>query len=168
MGYAHDTGMCQFIPPSTMYGDTAVWTMGAGEVAGSIVYACDATDEVANLCIPVLLPSNSAALKGAYLKSVEIDYEIKTAACDSVTATIVKMTRGIEGAVVVVDAAVAFSQSPTAANSKTADQHRLVLTLTTPVWIDHNEYFYVKLAFDKAATSIVQMLGAFANFTLRV
>jgi len=167
MGYVHDTHTSQWIPPTMVYGDTAAWAMAAGQVSGSIVYGCDATDEVANLVIPIIAPSNSVALKGALLKSIEIDYQIVTAACDAVTATIVKMTRGIEGAVVVVDAAVAFSQTPTAANSKSADQHKLELTLTTPVWIDNDEYYYVKIAFDKAATSTVEFLGAVANFTLR-
>lgn len=168
MGYVHDTAMSQFIPPTLAHGDTAAWAMAAGQVSGSRVYGCDATDEVANLWIPITIPSNSVALKGALLKSIEIDYEIVTAACDAVTADILKFTRGVEGAVVVLDDTVAFSQSPTAANSKSADQHKLVLTLTTPVYIDNDEYYYVKIAFDKAATSTVEFLGAVANFTLRL
>lgn len=168
MGYVHDTSMSQFIPPALAYGDTAAWAMADSQVAGVPAYACDATDEVANLFIPVPVPSNSAADKGALLKSIEIDYEIVTAACDSVTADIFKVTRGAEGAAATLDNTVAFSQSPTAANSKTADQHKLVLTLTTPVYVDNDEHYVVKIAFDKAATSTVEFLGAVANFTLRL
>ena len=98
MGYVHDTGFSQFIPPMCVWGDTAAWAIGAGEVSGSLCYACDATDEVANLWIPIMIPSNSVANKGAYLKSIEIDFEIKTAACDAVTAYIYKMARGADGA----------------------------------------------------------------------
>ncbi len=167
MGYVHDTGMTQFITPLQVFGDTAAWSFGAGQVSNSLVYKCDATDEVANLFIPIPLPSNSVAQKGCYLKSIEIDYEIVTAACDAVTATIYKMTRGAEGADVTV-ATPSFTQTPTAANSKTADEHKLVLTLDTAAWIDNDEYYWVKIAFDKAATSTVEFLGAFANYTLRV
>jgi hypothetical protein len=168
MGYVHDTSMSQFIPPTAVFGDTAAWSLGAGQVASSIVYKCDATDETANLFIPIPLPGNSVAQKGALLKSIEIHYEIVTAACDSVTADILKMTFGAEGADVSVDATLAFTQSPTAANSKTADEHKLVLTLTTPFYIDHGDAYYVTLAFDKAATSTVEFLGAVANYTLRL
>lgn len=172
MGYVHDTGFTQVIPPVAMFGDTATWTLGAGQVSNSFVYKCDATDEVANVWIPIPIPSNSGvdaggnAVKGSKLKSIEIDYEIVTAACDSVTATIYKAKRGVEGAVVVMSTPT-FTQSPTAANSKTADQHKLVLTLDTPVYIENDEYFFVKIAFDKAATSTVEILGAFANYNFR-
>ncbi len=165
-GYVHDTAFSQFIPPTMLFGDTAAWAIAAGQVANSKVYGCDATDETANLYVPVLLPSNSVAGKGAYLKSIEIIYEIVTAACDSVTAVIHKTVVAVEGTGVTVTQP-AFSQSPTAANSKTADQHRLVLTLTTPVWVDNDDAYHVAIAFDKAATSTVEVLGAIANFTLR-
>ncbi len=168
MGYVHDTHMTQFIPPTTMYGDTATWAMGAGEVAGTIVYACDATDEVANLYVPITLPSNSEASKGAYLKTIEIDYEIKTAACDSVTASLAKITRGADGADAVVAAVTVTQDLAAAVAAATLNEHKLTVTLTTPIWIDHNEHLLFKVAFDKAATSIVQVLGVFANFTLRV
>jgi hypothetical protein len=168
MGYVHDTAMSQFIPPTAVYGDTAAWAIADSQVTGLLAYACDATDEVANLFIPIPIPANSVANKGAMLKSIEIDYQIVTAACDSVTATITRVTRGAEGAAATLDAAVAFSQSPTAANSKTADQHKLVLTLTTPVYVDNDEHYFVKIAFDKAATSTVEFIAAVANFTLRL
>ena len=168
MGYVHDTAMSQFIPPTAMVCITGTWTEAAGQVAGTIAKHCAATDESTDVYIPVLVPSNSVALKGALLKSIEVDYEVLVAACDSVTADILKVTRGAEGAVAVVDATVAFSQSPTAANSKTADQHKLVLTLTTPAYVDNDEYYLVKLTFDKAATTTLDILGAVANFTLRL
>ncbi len=168
MGYVHDTHMTQFIPPTLMYGDTATWAMGAGEVAGTIVYACDATAETANLYVPITLPSNSSNGKGAYLKTIEIDYEVKTQACTSVTASLAKITRGADGADAVV-AAVTVTQDLTAAtDAADADEHKLTVTLTTPIWIDNDEHLLLKIAFVKQANSICQMLGAFANFTLRV
>lgn len=169
-GYVHDTAMTQFIPVTTMYGDTAAWTLGAGQVANSFVYKCDATDEVANLFISIPLPSNSVPLKGAYLKSIEIDFEILIAALDVLTPVIYKYTRGADGADVVVSTP-AFSYDSghdSAAERIDVDEHKMTLTLDTPAWIDNDEYYIVKLPFDKAATSTVEVLGAFANYTLRL
>lgn len=166
MGYVHDTGFAQWVPPTAAFGDTAAWTFGAGQVANSIVQKCDATDETANLFIPILLPSNSGANKGALLKSIEIDYEIVTAACDAVTFTVYKMTRGASGAAVTVGT-VTVTASLDATAAKAADQLKQVLTLSTPAYIDNDEYYWVKIAFDKAATSTVEFLGAVANYTLR-
>ena len=70
----------------------------------------------------------------------------------------------------VVVSAPAFSYDTghdTAAERLDVDEHKMTLTLTTPVWIDNDDYYYVKIAFDKAATSVCQFLAAFANFTLR-
>ncbi len=170
MGYVHDTAMTQWITPLQVNGDTAAWSFGAGQVSNSLVYKCDATDETANLFIPIPLPSNSVDLKGAYLRSIEIDYEIVTAACDAVTATIYKMTRGADGADVTV-ATPTFTYDTghdAAAERYDVDEHKMTLTLDTAEWIDNDEYFWVKIAFDKAASTTVEFLGAFANYTLRV
>lgn len=170
MGYVHDTGMVQFIPPTVMHGDTAAWAMAAGAVSNSMVYGADATDEVANLWIPVVVPSNAASMKGACLSSVEVDYQILTAACDAVTATIYKYTRGGDGEAVTVES-VSFSYDSghdSAAERYDVDQHEMTLTLDDEAWIDEDDFYWVKIAFDKAATSTVEILGAFAHFTLRV
>lgn len=168
-GYVHDTAFTQWISPLQAYGDTAAWTYGAGQVSNSFVYKCDATDEVANLFIPITLMSNSVAQKGCYLKSIEIDFEILTAALDVLTPVIYKMTRGADGADVTV-ATPAFSYDTghdSAAERIDVDEHKMTLTLDTAAWIDNDEYYWVKLPFDKAATSTVEYLGAFVNFNLR-
>jgi len=175
MGYVHDTGFAQWIPPTVAYGTVATWAMGAGEVTGTLVYACDATDEVAVLHIPLIIPSNSGvdasgnAIKGALFKSVEIDFEIKTAALDAMEAAIVKIKRGADGADAVVSAP-AFSYDTghdAAAERIDVDEHKMTLALTTPVYVENDEYYWVKITIDKAATSIFQLLGAVVNYTLR-
>lgn len=165
----HNTHFSQFIPPTMMHGTVAAWGMAAGEVANSLVYACDATDEVAVLWIPVLLPSNSVDLQGAKLVSIEIDFEILVAACDAMSAVIYKSTRGADGADVVVStpAFTYDSGHDSAAERIDVDEHKMTLTLTTPEWVDNDEYFWVAISFDKAATTTIDVLGAFANYTLR-
>jgi len=160
--------MSQYIPPTTFHIVTGTWTQAAGQVSGTIAMHKAATAETANVNIPIMIPSNSVALKGSYLKSIEVDYELLTAACTSVTASLNKVTRGADTAVAVV-AAVTITQDLTAGTSAaTVDQHKLTVTITTPAWIDNDEYYLLKIAFVAAATTTIDLLGAVANFTERI
>jgi len=162
--------MSQYIPPTLFHCVTGTWTDAAGAVTDTIAKHVAATDEVATVNIPIIVPSNSVASKGAYLKSIEIDYEILVAACDAVSAVVNKVTRGADGAVAVV-AAQTFTYDAghdTAAERIDVDQHKMTLTITTPFWLDNDEYALVELTFDKAATTTVDLLAAVANFTLRI
>lgn len=170
MGYVHDTAMAQYIPPTLFHVVTGTWTSAAGAVTGTIARHVAATDETSVVNIPICVLSNSVAAKGAYLKSIEIDYEILIAACDAVSAVINKVTRGVDTAVAVV-AAQTFTYDAghdTEAKRYAVDQHRMTLTLATPFWIDNDVYVLVALTFDKAADTTVDVLGAVANYTLRV
>jgi hypothetical protein len=169
-GYVHDTAMTQYLPPTIFHYVTGTWTHSAGQVADTIAVKNAAADAATTLNIPITIPSNSVGQKGAYLKSVEIDFEILTAACDAVSAVFNVVTRGADGA----DAAVS-AQSFTydsghddAAERIDVDEHRMTLTLDTPVWLDNDQYALVELTLDRAATTVVEMLGAFANYTLRL
>lgn len=170
MGQVHDTHMAQFIPPTLFHTVTGTWTLAAGAVAGTIAKHVAATDEVSVITIPIVLPSNSVDLKGAYLTSIEIDFEILIAACDALAAVVNKVTRGADTAVAVV-AAQAFTYDTghdTAAERIDVDQHKMTLTLTTPIWLDNDAYVNVEITADKAATTTIDFLGATANYTLRV
>ena len=109
-------------------------------------------------------------MQGAKLVTIEIDYEITVAGMTAVTAVINSIARGADGAVAVVTAP-AFSYDTghdTAAERIDVDQHRMTLTLTTPDWVDNDQYFLVELSVDQAGDGgLFQILGAVANFTLR-
>ena len=170
MGYIYDTHMAQYIPPTLFHCVTGTWTLAAGAVAGTIAKHVAATDETSVITIPVLLPSNSSALKGSYLKSIEIDFEILIAACDALAAVVNKVTRGADGSVAVV-AAQTFtydSGHDGASERIDVDQHKMTLTLSTPIWLDNDEYVLVEITADKAATTTMDFLGAVANFDLRL
>jgi len=162
--------MSQYIPPTLFHCITGTWTQAAGAVAGTIAKHVAATDEASVVTIPIMLPSNSQGLQGAYLKSIEIDYEILIAACDAVDAVVNKVTRGADGAVAVV-AAQAFTYD-TGHDVDTerydVDQHKMTITITTPFWLDNDVYVLLELTFDKAATTTVDLLGAVANFDLEI
>jgi len=170
MGSIHDTHMSQYIPPTLFHCVTGTWTIAAGQVAGTICKHVAATDEASVITIPILLHSNSSALKGSHLVSIEIDFEILVAACDALAAVVNKVTRGADGAVAVV-AAQTFTYDAghdTASERIDVDQHKMTLTLSTPIWIDNDEYILVEITADKAATTTMDMLGAVANYTLRL
>jgi hypothetical protein len=169
-GYVHDTSMTQYIPPTVFHLVTGTWTHAAGSVTDTIAVLNAAADATTTCNIPVILPSNGAAQKGAYLRAVEIDYEVLTAACDAVSVVFNKVTRGADGADAVV-AAQTFtydSGHDTAGERIDVDEHRMTVTLDTPIWIDEDEYVLIELTLDRAATSVVHLLGAFARYTLRL
>ena len=166
-GYVHDTAMSQYIPPTAFHIVTGTWTQAAGQVTGTICMHKAATAETATINIPIIIPSNSVSLKGCYLKSVEIDYEILIADLTSITLSIVKVVRGVDTAVALVSAP-ACTQDITAANAKIVEQHKVVVSLTTPAWIANTEYYFLKASCVAPATTTIDLLGAVANFTERI
>ena len=167
-GYVHDTAMAQYIPPNTFHCVTGTWTDIAGQVAGTICRHKAATAETLIVNIPITIVSNSVALKGALLKSVEVDYEIQVAACTSVTGAIVKVVRCADLAVAVVSAPACTQDLVAAVGAASVEQHKLTVSLTVPAWIDQDEIYFLKLTIVAAATSTVDLLAAVANFTERI
>ena len=82
MGYIHDTAMAQFVPPTAFGYSAGTWAMAVA----SNVWSLDRTanDSSTTVYLPIPIPSNSVALKGAYLKSVELMYSISGAAADDI------------------------------------------------------------------------------------
>ncbi len=166
-GYVVDTHMSQFIPCTAMHCVTGTWTQAAGAVAGTIALHKAAAAETAVVNVPIMIPSNSIASKGAYLVSIEIDYEQLVAGTTSTTLTMNKVTRGADTAVAVV-AAVTITVDLSGTASKSQDQHKIIGTLSTPVWIDNDEYFLAVLTFVCGASVTLDLLAAVANYTLRI
>ena len=166
-GYVHDTAMNQYIPPNLAHCVTGTWTDVAGQVAGTIVRKKAAAAETTTINIPIIIPSNSVAGKGSLLKSVEVDYEITGAAATSVTLSIVKVARGANTAVAVVSAPAGTQTLTAATTAATLDQHLDKFTLTTPAYIDDGEYYFLKIVAVCAAATVLEILGAVAQFTDR-
>jgi hypothetical protein len=163
----NNTHMSNFIPPSDFFCVTGTWTEAEGQVAGTVCKHKAATAETAVVTIPIQLPGNSVGLQGGKLLSVEVDFEVLIANLTSITAVLNKVTRGADLAVAVVSA-VTQTQTPTAALAKVVDQHKLVVTLTTPEWVDNDVYYLLQLTCVAPATTTLDFLAAVANFTLRV
>ena len=168
MGYVHDTAMSQYIPPTAMHYVTGTWTQAAGAVTDTICMHKSASANSPVVNIPIMLPSNSVALKGSYLKTIEIDYELAAAGATSVTAVLNKVTRGVDGAVAVVSTPAITQDLAAGSDAATQAKHKLTVTLTTPEWIDNDVYFLLELTLVCGGTVTVDILGAVANFTLRI
>ena len=168
MGYVHDTQMAQYIPPNAMNYVTGTWADAAGAVANTIVRRKTAAAETTTITVPIIIPSNAAALKGAAIASVELDYEISTAAATSVTLALNKVTRGADTADAVVAAVTGTQLLTPATTAATVDEHKDKFTVTTPAYIDNDEYYLLKVTAVCAATTVIEILGAVVNFTLRV
>ena len=167
MGYVHDTHMQQFIPPTMFHEITGTWAKAAGNVAHTIVTQKVAGAETATVTIPLLVPGNSIDLKGSMIASVEVDYEILTAAATSITATMWKIARGADDAVAVATQITITQDRVAATTAAEVDQHNLLITVTTPEYIDDDDYWFVELACVCAATTVLEFLGAQVNYTLR-
>ena len=167
----NNTHMSQFIPPGACHYVTGTWTDAAGAIAGSIAKSKAAADNTGVVSIPITIPQNSVALQGAKLVSIDVWWECLTAAMDAVTAVINKMVLPADTAAFAAASALAFSYDTghdTAAERLTLEQHKMTLTLTTPIFLDDDDLIILQMTMDAAATSALTFFGARANYTLRV
>jgi hypothetical protein len=174
MGYVHDTAMSQFVPPADIGASGGTWAL----TPASNVWSNDRTaaDASFTLYIPIPIPSCAVALKGAYLKSIELMYSVSGAAADNVTTvalykdTLAAVAASGSGSIntaasvtVTVDAG-----HDTTAERKAQDEHRMVVTLSTPEWIDNDATFHLEVVVDGGAATVVKVFGAIINYTLRL
>lgn len=175
MGFVHDTAMSQFIPPNQIGKSAGTWTL----TVASNIWSDNRTaaDAAFTLFVPIPIPSNSVAQKGARLKSIELMYEIGTAAADDfATVKLYKDTfsasaasgSGTINTTAEVTAVTIDTGHDTAAERLAVDQHRMVITLTTPAFIDNDEGYHLECVIDAAATTVFKLYGAIANYELRI
>ena len=167
MGYVHDTQMAQLIPCTAFHCVTGTYTWTAGTVSGTISKHKASNSETTVVNIPIMLPSNAIALKGAKLTSIEVDYELTGAGATSVTASMNKITRGADTVgLTATDVPVTQDLAAGVAAASQA-KHRLKVTVTTPAWALNTEYYLLVLTI-VASTAVIELESAVANYTLRV
>jgi len=171
-GYVHDTAMSLFIPPTDVLKTAGTWTDTVGGVANTYMQRRTAADATFILVFPIVPPQNSVAQKGSYLKSLDIWWDVTTAAMDAVSFTgLRRATLPANGAAFgapVSEAVTADTGHDTAGERLTLDQHKATLTITTPFWLDDDDYLYFELTGDAAATSVFDLYGMRVNYTLRL
>ena len=169
MGYVHDVSMSQFLGPCISMVSAGTWT----DTIAVNVWSRNRTANASSFTmrIPIQIPSNSVASRGAYLKSIDVWYEIATAAAtDFATVLLYKITLPVTGTLATA-ASVAVTLDTghdTAAERKAVDEHKMTLTLDTPAWIDNDEAYNVEMIVSAAATTVFKFFGSRANYTLRV
>jgi hypothetical protein len=171
MGYVNDTHQHLWIPPTLANAVTGTWSNAAGQVAHTIGKKKAASDETATVTIPIVVPSNDSPSKGSKLVSIDVYFEILTAACDAVDALVHRVTLPADGAAIGTVEELAFSYDTghdTAAERYDVDQHTMTLTLTAPVWVEDDQVIPVELTVNAAATTVFDFIGARANFTTRL
>lgn len=169
-GYVHDTAVSFWIGYARFTHNSGTWTMTVGPVANTYMSRRTAAAATSITVIQIVPLQNSNASKGFYLTSVDIWFEYTTAAPTTLDALIWKNTLGADTAVLVA-AAVPFSYDTghdTAGERDNVDQHKMTLTLTTPVWIDNDDIYFVELTSVNAASTVLDFYGARINGTLRL
>lgn len=167
MGYVHDTGFSQFIPPALAQKSAGTWTPTFS--TNKVFERRTAADAAFNLFVPIMIPSNSADLKGAYLQSVDVFYNISTVLADDfATVTLTKQSLSSVGAHTASAPAVTIDTGhDTAAERKATGEHKMTITLDTPDWVDNDDAYILYMVVDAAATTVFDLVGVRANYTFR-
>ena len=176
MGYIHDTAMAQFVPPA-MIGKSATATMAMAVATNVWSDNRTANDSSCTLYIPITVPVSSVGLKGCYLKSIELMYSLGTTLADNVTT--VKLYKdtlaasaasgsGTINTAAEVTAVTIDAGHDTTAERKALDEHRMVVTLDNPVWIDNDENYHLEVVIDHHANTVTKIFGAIINYTWRL
>jgi len=166
----HNTHFYQFITPLKMHLVTGTWAPAAGGTAGWVCMSKTAAANTPVITIPIDIPQNSIALQGSKLVSIDLWYEIATAAANAITPVINKCTLPADNTAYAAVAAQVFSYDTghdTAAKRYAVQKHKMTLTLTTPIWLSELDEILVQLTADCAATTALTIYGARALFTFR-
>lgn len=167
-GYVHDTGYSQWIDPAMIQRSAGTWTPTFS--ANKVFLRRTAGDAAFNLFAPIVVPSNSAGLKGFYLTTIDVLYNITTAAADDfATVTLTRQSLSSVGAHTASAPTITIDTGhDTAAERLATGEHKMTITLATPVWIDNDESFVLYMVVDAAATTVFDLVGVRVNGTLRL
>ena len=95
MGYVHDEHMSEFIHPGDFEMSAGTWAIT--ESSNVVSNDRTAADAAVTVLVPIRMPSNQSALKGAKLTSIDVGYLIGTAAADDfATVELEKVTVGAD------------------------------------------------------------------------
>jgi hypothetical protein len=169
MGYVVDTHSSIFIPATSFAFSAGTWTPTlASNVVSNVRTATAASN---NVFVPVLLPGNSSGLKGSRLKSIDVWYTIGTADLTDFATVELELLTLPANAVAPTAAAVATTcdaNHNTAALRKVQQNAMMSVILTTPVWIADVAAYMLNMLLNCAATSVVTLYGARANYDARL
>lgn len=174
-GYIHDTAMSQFLAPGTALHTIGTWTDTVGNVALTYMKRRTAGAATNQMVYPIVPMQNSVALKGAYIKSIDLWYEIATAALTTFTVALDLATLPVASAATGTAFGAPVAQTFTYDSFHTSNalrvavgKHHLTATITTPFWLDDDSLLYMDCTVVDPGTAVFDDYGARANFTLRL
>lgn len=170
MGYVHDTSMVAGVAIGQVTFQGGSWSDVA--LAGNVwCKRRTASDATFTVRIPIHLPQSAAPGKGAWLKAVEVFYKINTGALDGLSAALYTNSLPEHGAAFGAAQAQAFSYDAdhdTAGERAAVDEHRLTLTLATPLQMEAGMLAHVELVGDGSSTGSFEFYAAQLHYTLRL
>lgn len=169
-GYVHDAAIYVWIPFTEFAHSAGTWT---ATVASNVWYnRRTAADAAATTYIPLgNLLAHTGAVKGAYVKAIQIHFRVVTAALDAMEAHLYKATLAADGTLfTVAEVTTTYDTGhDTAAERIDVDEHLMTLTPSTPFWIDGDgSYYFIEIVYDAAATSLIDEFGANVSLTVRL
>ena len=149
------------VPLSCFAAQTAaVWTLSS-QGSGIIRLrrtASAATERITFDCSPVI--QRTTASKGWAPSSVTIQYKVSTGAINDLTATLSTVVMPANASAVASGSAVTFTYDAshdTTAERLTVAEHTMVLTITTPAYLNAGEHLVLDLLVDGTATGVVDL-----------
>jgi len=175
-GYVHDTATSIFLSPRQALHVGGTWTDTVGNVALTYMVRRTGAGATVQLVYDLTgLPQNTVALKGSYLKSIDVWYELGTAALTTLTPAINLGTLPPAAAATgtafaaVVSVPITFDAfHNTNALRAAIGKHHMTITITTPVWMGPNDLNFLDTTIVDPGTAVYDDYGIRLNFTLRL
>lgn len=168
MGYLHDN-VSAIIPFTEFAHSAGTWTP---TVSSNIwMSRRTAADAAATTLVPIAnLLQRDGALKGAKLLSIEFHFRVGTAALDAMEAHLYKGTLAADGTLwTTAEVTTTYDTGhDTAPERIDVDEHKMTLTPSTTFYLEENEFLYLEVVYDAAATSVIDEFFAVANLTVRL
>ena len=170
MGYVTLQNVNQFISPFQISKSAGTWTP---TLAGHLV--CDLRTAGAAgfyVLIPITLPGSINDNQCAKLKSVDVWYKIGKAAMAGMASVTVKKQTLAADTVAVTGAdftdITLDADHDSEAKRKAVASHKMTVTFDNQPYLDNDEALFIVMSCEGAATSVFTLLGAQANFELRM
>lgn len=168
MGYVHDN-VSTLIPFTKFTHSAGTWTPS---VASNIWYnRRTAADAAATTLIPITdIFQRDGALKGTKVNSVDFHFRIVTGAIDAMEAHIYKGTLAADGTLwTTAEVTTAYDTGhDSAAERIDVDEHKMTMTITTPFYLEENEFLYMEVVWDGSASGVIDEFFAVVNATVRL
>jgi hypothetical protein len=168
MGYLHDNVQI-VVPASKNVHSAGTWT---ATVASNIWYQRrTAADAAATTMVPLMdVPQRDGATKGAKLNSVDFHFRVVTGALDAMEAHLYKGTMAADGTLwTTAEVTTTYDTGhDSAAERIDVDEHKMTLTVTTPFYLEDNEFLYLEVVYDGSATGVIDEFFTVGNWTLRL